>query len=411
MNIGQEVEDIVEYLCEKSFFADFIFRSPQYTKQGGQQKEAADFLIIFKQTLLAIQVKTKEIPHNERGLSEVEEQRIWSRIEKATSQFRALAEALNNPQFKTFRNSRGSAINFDKNQITEISLIVIFAPIHKDNPEKSVRIKFKGAHPSNEHMPVHLFTLEEFWILTKLMDTLPDFLVYLDARLLLHSNKIIPAEIDPLDEWAFLTFEPEKVAESLQNKSYIDITGYHKKHSTEVSELEEKEKASYLIDQFIELLNRAIDTPIPMEKKFSKLANATIRANSEKAYHQAIPHLAKLNRKERTQLAEQFLIRVNKCKKQPISFGGFKFENHDEAYVVLASQWKPQKRQVALHNIGMIIGHKFEASTVVCISGRATKTAFSLCEAMVLDTSKLVLNEALINASKELFRAPRIQEF
>jgi len=410
MNNGQKVEDVVEYLCMRSFFADFIFRSPEYTKQGGQQKEAADFLIIFKRTLLAIQVKSKEIPHNEKGLSDTEEQRIWNRIEKATDQFHALAEALNNPHFKAFRNSRGSTITFDKSQITEISLIVIFAPIHKEDPEKDVRIKFKGAQPTNEHIPLHLFTLQEFWILSKLMDTLPDFLVYLDARWLLHREKLIPPDVEPLDEWAFLTFERKKVAKTLENKSFIDISGYAEKYSKSLPQLEEMEKPSYLVDRLIELSNLAIDHPVPMNKKFSKLANATVRPNSENAFHLVIPHLIKLNRRERTQLAEQFLIRARKCKNQPISFGGFKFEHHDEAYVLLASKWNTRQRQIALYNIGMLIGHELKVKTVVALSGGVKKSEYSLSEAMVIDISNLKLNETQIQASKQLLKGPRIHE-
>ncbi len=61
LNLGTEVEDIVEALCSRAFFADFVFRSPQYRKQNGQTKEAVDLLVVFGTSLIAIQVKSKQL--------------------------------------------------------------------------------------------------------------------------------------------------------------------------------------------------------------------------------------------------------------------------------------------------------------------------------------------------------------
>jgi hypothetical protein len=75
MNHGRSVEDYVEYLCLRSFFADFTFRNPEYTIQGTQRKKTAD-----------------------GEIASVVLKRVWAKVEEATSQFRAIAEALNNPR-------------------------------------------------------------------------------------------------------------------------------------------------------------------------------------------------------------------------------------------------------------------------------------------------------------------------
>ena len=52
MNIGSSIEGVAENLCTRSFLADFTIRRPKYRKLNGQEKEAADVLIVFKETLL-----------------------------------------------------------------------------------------------------------------------------------------------------------------------------------------------------------------------------------------------------------------------------------------------------------------------------------------------------------------------
>jgi hypothetical protein len=47
MRNGNEVEDLVEIICTKMFFSDFVVRNPTYAKSGGTEKEAADLLVPF----------------------------------------------------------------------------------------------------------------------------------------------------------------------------------------------------------------------------------------------------------------------------------------------------------------------------------------------------------------------------
>jgi hypothetical protein len=45
---GFEVEDLVEIICNKMFFSDFVVRNPKYKKESGLEKEAADLLVPYK---------------------------------------------------------------------------------------------------------------------------------------------------------------------------------------------------------------------------------------------------------------------------------------------------------------------------------------------------------------------------
>jgi hypothetical protein len=106
-------------------------------------------------------------------------------------QFRALGEAMGRPDFKSFVNGRGVEIAFDKEQIKEIILIVVFAPIWTEDSKEPPSIRFDVTCYPEMGIPIHLFTLRQFSLLLLLLDTLPDFLLYLSAREMLHGENLI----------------------------------------------------------------------------------------------------------------------------------------------------------------------------------------------------------------------------
>lgn len=399
MNLGREIEDVVEKLCKKSFFADFTIRNPKYRKLGGEEKEAADLLVVFNNTLLAIQVKSKQVDSSSHPCR-IELGRVSKSVDKAIHQFRALTEALNSPDLKSFRNARGVEIAFEKNKITEIILVVVFVPIW---PEKSkpAQIRFDTTCYPDGPIPIHLFTLRQFSLLMLLLDTLPDFIFYLTARWMLHGEKLIPPDSDPADEWALAMFERKKLIEMYEKKIFTDITGLNKRHAPSLVELERKEKPSYFIDQLIEQLNAAIGSGEPVDKRFNLLAEP----NSLKAYQMTIPYLAKLNRKDRGQLVEFLVNRVMQCQKQEIAFRGFKFsEESDDAYLVLAAKFEREERRIALSNIAMGMGHKLKAKTVIGIAVSSGWPDLPVYDVAVVDVSKLELSSKLIEMTEIAFR-------
>ena len=54
-----ESEDLVETICHRLFFRDFVVRNPKFRKPGGKQLEAADILVPFRDHLISIQVKSR----------------------------------------------------------------------------------------------------------------------------------------------------------------------------------------------------------------------------------------------------------------------------------------------------------------------------------------------------------------
>jgi hypothetical protein len=405
LNLGNSIEEIVESLCTRTFLADFTIRNPKFCKAGGQQKEAADLLIIFDGTLLAIQVKSKELNSPSERPAELEMQRISKTIEKAIYQFRALSEAMNRPDFK-FLNGRGVEIAFDKTKIKEVVLIVVIAPIWRNDSAKSGKIRFDRTCYSEGEIPIHLFSLEQFSLLLMLLDTISDFFFYLDLRFLLHRENLLPMHADPIDEWALANFEKKKLLEMLEKHSFIDPTGLRERHRNSIQRLERHEKPSYFIDGLIEQLYHSIGKGALLDSKYKML----VEANSQSAYHLVIPHLAKMNRKQRSQVAEFLLNRVQHCRKQGIGFRGFKFsENSDEGYLVLALKGNRESRRAALYNTAVAAAIRLQANTML---GLAVGHDWpkSSCDVMFIDCSKKLEQASAVKISNQAFGKMRIKE-
>lgn len=53
-------EDLIEKICTKMSFSDFTVPNKKFKMPDGHEKEAADFLVPFRDVLIAFQVKSKE---------------------------------------------------------------------------------------------------------------------------------------------------------------------------------------------------------------------------------------------------------------------------------------------------------------------------------------------------------------
>ena len=406
VNAGRLIEDAVEYLCTRSFFADFTIRSPKYYKSNRQQKEAADLLIVFKDTLLAIQIKSKEFDGFEH-IAPIELERVTRTVQKTILQFRALFEAMRNPTFNSVVNGRGVEVAFDKCNVTDIILIVIFAPVNKGGSKKPSRIRFDVTCYPEGKIPIHLFTLEQFSLLLTLLDTLPDFVLYLLARWTLHEQKLIPENSDPIDEWALVTFERKKVIEILERRTFTDLSGLFERHRISIQQLERREQPSYLIDWMIEQLYSSIGSDISVDARFKLIAEP----NSLNAYHFVIPQLAKLDRNERSRFTEFLLRIVNRSHKKEIAFRGFKFsEQSDEAYVVLAAELERNERRIVLSNVARGVGFSLNVKTVVGMAVGHDWPKSKVFDVIFIDVSKISPDADFLKVKGEVFGKIRLED-
>jgi len=410
MNDGILAEDFVEQLCKRTFFADYVFRSPKYTKNGGLQKEASDVLAIFGDTLLAIQVKSRKAELISGELSRSRHSRLTRAIEGAIHQFRALAEALNSSGFEMLPNARGIDVRLERRNLSKVILVVIFVPVVAGAQSNPIRFKFtRSCYPEGD-IPVHLFTVEEFQVLLTLLDTMSDLVLHLETRWLLLREKLIPADSDVLDMWAFTTFERKKVREAFETGTPTVVAGMHEKHIESLRDLEISEEASYLLDLLIERLHEAIGAKGCCSEKLREAVVQLAPPGSSDAYHLIIPFLVRLNREERSRLATEWLIRVDRCRQQEISFGAIRFDSYEEAYVIFASSYCLEERQVALLNVGRAVALKMGVQKVICLGAGSPGPLSSAVETMIVDCSKMHVDEDLCLIAGEILGEPMIEE-
>ena len=397
----------MENLCHHSFFADFTVRSPKYQKSGRLEKEAADLLVVFQDTLLAIQVKSKTVDPSVDEKDPVAMSRILKALQHAIHQFRALGEALHTPNFTSLLNGHGTEIEFEKKKITNFIFIVVFVPVWQDAEKESAQIRFDPACYAEGKIPIHLFSLDQFTALLTLLDTLPDFLFYLEARWSLHGEKVIPRDSNPIDEWTLITFERKLLVEILERKALTDITGLSKRYTHAVEQLERQEKPSYFIDRLIKRFHAAIGVDMPFDSRFRTLE----KPNSIKSYDLMIHYLAQLNRRERSRLTESLMSRVQNCQRNGIAFRGIKFkEDSNVAYLVLAATGNRRDRRVALGNVARGMGHKLKVKVVVGLAVGHEWPVSSECDVAVVDVSRMKVDQDLIDFTNHGFKKPRVSK-
>jgi hypothetical protein len=357
-NLGQIAEDWIEQLCAATFLADFTIRSPKYQKTSGQTKEAADLLVVFGDTLLVIQVKTKLVSDAASVPSQVDLTRAAKSVGKALDQFRAMTEAVHDPNFFTFTNVCGHALKVEKTEIKNIVAIVIYGLVAADGQLSKTKLRFTQSCYAEGGIPVHLFAMEEFQLLTTLADTFPDFLVYLDVRSFLHSENLIHPETRPEDVWTLATFEPERLLRAIDTKTPLNIDGLNQQHLETMRGWEEAEKPSYFVDWLIDKLYVGIDGSAEVNKDLIAKTTMLAPPGSLEALHRTIPKLAMLRRRDRNELAVGFAHKIERAQIDGMAFRVLKFDNHEEAFLLLAIDSPRIERQVALFNLARATAYK-----------------------------------------------------
>ncbi len=172
---GYFAEDKAETILEQSFLKDFIFRNPKF-KIGNhkKEKELADFVISFFDTLIIVQCKNKKETDNMNRY-------IRKTVGEATEQLSSSYNRLLNPQLEiTLENKRQGRIILNKKEIKKVFTLIILEenyPIANYNLAKEIipdidSYKFKP----------QIINSNDLFNLLKLLDTPTDFFNYLNER-------------------------------------------------------------------------------------------------------------------------------------------------------------------------------------------------------------------------------------
>jgi hypothetical protein len=359
-NKGKEVEDLVEKICTKMFFSDFTVRSQKFKNASKQEKEVADILIPFDDTLLAIQVKTKtdNKPFSEKN--EVDIARIDNKIDDAIKQFKTVKRAVANLRLKELETTRGYRIPFDASKYRKIIGIVILDLIGEDDFPSDERIAISNGFEIQYDIPIHIFKRDEFEIISSEIDTLPDFIRYIETRETLFSKNLFVIPPFELSLLAMYKVVPEDIQSAIEENSLVIIDdGYWEWYQKDCKELIEKRnvynRPSYLIDEVINWLhsgvgfdpsNYGIDSnPFGY---FGSESQGTIQG-----YLTVATELAKTPRLIRRKLGEKYWECVERASEKGLAYSLIIDRKNNSGIIILASDKDRTERSKILYSVAV----------------------------------------------------------
>ena len=279
-------ENFVNELAYDSFLKFWCYPNPKF--ENGDKKEICDLLILFNEIAIIISVKNYEFKGKHFRY-------FNNTIEKAVKQLHGAYRVLFGNQEVKIKHPDKELEIFPKNQIEKIFRVVI-------NLGEDVKFYPFNQKTKNDDY-VTIFNKDSFETIIKELDTVPDFIDYLEKREKLFKNKfslILPAnEFDfPLEtqkEFFQITeninsdfilisgTEKDLLAHFFKNKRNFpnilngDSNGYHliidndwKEFLAEerVRNKEKANRASYFIDKFVQ--NELLINLNPMREKLAK---------------------------------------------------------------------------------------------------------------------------------------------
>ncbi len=181
-DLGKKTEDAVQEICARSFLADFVARSPDFTTEAGHHREAGDLLIHLGKTLIALQVRAKEVDETFDPSDETTRKRVERRIMHAVEQVKTAKRALEGNMLTVLQNLRGvswpvCAADFE----THIG-IVVFDLVRPERLTREQELVLSNGYAEVRGIPVHIFFRIDFEALLQELDTIPDLIEYLQVR-------------------------------------------------------------------------------------------------------------------------------------------------------------------------------------------------------------------------------------
>lgn len=405
---GYDVEDLVEETCRIIYLSDFVVRNPKYKKQSGQAKEAADFLVPFDDTLLAFQVKSKKEIKSSLEKSITDFQRINAKIEDGTNQLNTIKRALKANHILELTNAAGIKIPFDKDSYKKLIGIVIIDLIGEEKFSYDERTEILNGFICKFDIPIHIFTRDHFQKISTEINTLPDFLDYIEKRRVLYEKRSLTPFTNELDLLAIYKTSPQLIDDCLTGKcDLLVITegiweSYKKDRKTIIDERNLANNPSYIIDYIITDLRRGIGYK-PNIKFPSRRSD--VKQGSIEQYWQSITELSKLSRIIRRGIGQVFLEKMIKAKQDGHGHSLLKYTD-DSAFFILSTNKNRQQRVNGLYNF---LGAAYCGLNVKKIIGVATepidvkKRSFDV---ICLIDVKFQNEDELRESFKRIFKAP-----
>ncbi|CZH08766.1 hypothetical protein SCZ71_03435 [Legionella pneumophila serogroup 1] len=402
---GNVSEEDVQQICKKMFLSDFVICNPKVKKSDKVENELGDALVYFKENLICFQVKSKRVAETVDKKS-VKYKRIERAVLKGISQLATIKLALTKNNALKVQNIHGIQLQINSSDVKKLFGVVILDIIGEEDLSDEDQTVIKRGFSIFKDIPTHIFLKRDLELILTEIDTLPDFIKYLNIRETLYSKNQIIGETNELDLLALYKTRPGDVHEAIEKNIILTVVSgfwekYHDKYAKVITKRNEDNKCSYFIDEIIEYLHKAIGTDHLFEDEFPN-------ANSSEQYFFIVSELAGFDRLKRRSLAEKFIQKMEKADNNPL--GSYCLELSNDAGIVLYSSSKPRsERYTFLSYLASCAYCKFNLKKIIGIStGNASATSHSF-EFIFYENMYFDDYDELCTMANELFKSPKIE--
>ncbi len=212
---GDLGEDFVNELAFNSFVKYWCFPNPK--DENGDKKEISDLLILFENICIIISVKNYTFKGDHKRY-------FKNTIDKAIRQIYGAERKLFNSSHKiTFIHPERGVYNFDPDDYTKIFRVII-------NLGEGELFYLIGSDEQKKEF-INIFNKEAFLVLTNELDTISDFIEYLEKREELFKTKDVIMLSGPDEDYtdeANIEFLEYSTKRDFRNRKSITITGTEK---------------------------------------------------------------------------------------------------------------------------------------------------------------------------------------
>ena len=164
---GVYEEQVAQWVAEKSFFRDFVYRNAKGKKKGDQ---LVDGIVLFGDVMFLIEVKAQI------GIAKRDDW-VRDRLGKAVSQLKESRALLHERKIPKLQNDFYGELDFDPRRYPNVFGIVVLA--HDSDPY------YAPDHVPElltSAFPVHVFSLKDFELVSDRFDTAGDMINFLQIR-------------------------------------------------------------------------------------------------------------------------------------------------------------------------------------------------------------------------------------
>jgi hypothetical protein len=295
---------------------------------------------------------------------------------------------------------------------------VIFDLIGEDNLHPYERTAIINGFEIRYSIPIHIFKRNEFEIISSEIDTLPDFLHYIETRETLFAKKLFAIPPLELNLLALYKAKPEDIHLAIQETASVIIDDnywewYQDECKDLIRERNSYNRLSYLIDDVINWLHSGVDFDL---REFGVNQNVLDFMGGE--YHGTVQkylavatELAKTPRLTRRKLGEKMWECLERAGKKGLAYSVIIEKKDNSGIVILSSSKNRGERSNILYKVSVMAYCLYNLNKIVGFATEPLDIAMRSYDAILLAGVEFANHAEIIVDAKTAFGAKSEAKF